>query len=818
MHNLVLAALIFYLSPVDSGAVEFVAHGAQHRSASWGTIRLKRRAKSSRGRSRQDPDDDAAEADASKIIKEAEEEAASEEATSKSGPAPAPNNNDGTEAAHGSKASKQDTGPSTANNDDDKGKSAKSNKKKRKDGANDAADESERDLDHEVAKAEAEEHEEEKEDGNVDAVDYPEVSWKTEKSKETAGQRIHRREVEDLEHAIARETKSGGLAVMLGGLKLDMYQLQDQMDMIRKDVANGVRIEKKDPNDAFFYPVSTCMWCILMLTAQYFIVYGALATCKLFTEAFDLGETVCELSLKAACNTVFYAPMLSVLFLGAQLRAEQIAEGRQGPSPSCEMAMQVCVWSVLAQTFLVLAVPILTGGDKVASEADELGAHVPKMHDPALAGILTLVRYVAMASLLLGISVVCAEVVLMDARTLGVDPQDLWDDPTTGATEYAPPVSVAMTCTIFLLVFFFTAYLLRAIVQSIMEFTSASTPRQLQLDDPLAWVIEVDRCLQACANTMNLAPMLCILFVAARMRALQMDSKVGAQQAWAESCFYVCTAALTLNIGVIIIARFLGLGSVAFLSDSGRNSQRMGIEDAAGSGAAAIGTASEPRAAELPTTEEVSSGEKAVLALRGVALFVVFVASFGIVVSIFTIRAPEGKPTPAVSPTLQCVVFLAALYFAVYFGAFISQVIAAVGGQASASDSSATQQVVYSFRMAEYGVRFCPMLAVLFVGARMRALHMSAFRGSPQCWAQSGMYIAGVATFGQVMLALLVGGFASKAGDKAGSPVVVHIAKVMVLLALFGSVSVVCASVLAIRPESARCDNPHLLSPLFLPA
>merc|ERR1719362_1233025 len=106
-------------------------------------------------------------------------------------------------------------------------------------------------------------------------------------------------------------------------------------------------------------------------------------------------------------------------------------------------------------------------------------------------------------------------------------------------------------CTIFLLVFFFTAYLLRAIVRSIMEFTSASTPRQLQLDDPLAWVIEVDRCLQACANTINLAPMLCILFVAARMRALQMDSKVGAQQAWAESCFYVCTAALTLNIGVI---------------------------------------------------------------------------------------------------------------------------------------------------------------------------------------------------------------------------------------------------------------------------
>jgi len=309
-----------------------------------------------------------------------------------------------------------------------------------------------------------------------------------------------------------------------------------------------------------------------------------------------------------------------------------------------------------------------------------------------------------------------------------------------------------------------------------------------------------------------------------------MDSKVGKPQAWAENCFYACTAAVMLNIGVIIVAHLLGLeGSVPSLIDSGRNSQRLGVEDAAGSGPAVSATASEPVASEF-STKEMSSGEKAVLALRAVTLLAVFLACFGVVVSIFTIRAPEGRPTPAVSPTLQCVVFLSALYFAVYFGTFISQAMAI--GKASASearDSSVTQQnsihrVVYSFRMAEYGVRFCPMLAVLLVGARMRALHMTGFKGSPQCWAQDAMYIACIAAFGQVMLALLAGGFASKAAvDEAGSPVAhtvryvpgrvfLNIAKVAVLLALFGSVAVVCFSVLAIRPESAHCDNPRLFS------
>merc|ERR1719265_1846821 len=39
-------------------------------------------------------------------------------------------------------------------------------------------------------------------------------------------------------------------------------------------------------------------------------------------------------------------------------------------------------------------------------------------------------------------------------------------------------------------------------------------------------------------------------------------------------------------------------------------------------------------------------------------------------------------------------------------------------------------------------IQFCPMLAILFVGTRMRALMLTDNKGAPQGWVQDGMYMA----------------------------------------------------------------------------
>merc|ERR1719159_1334227 len=56
------------------------------------------------------------------------------------------------------------------------------------------------------------------------------------------------------------------------------------------------------------------------------------------------------------------------------------------------------------------------------------------------------------------------------------------------------------------------------------------------------------------ADTLAIAPMLCVLFLAARMRALQMDPIGGNPQRWAQRCFYAasyCLIAQTIMAAIV---------------------------------------------------------------------------------------------------------------------------------------------------------------------------------------------------------------------------------------------------------------------------
>merc|ERR1719379_2324331 len=54
-------------------------------------------------------------------------------------------------------------------------------------------------------------------------------------------------------------------------------------------------------------------------------------------------------------------------------------------------------------------------------------------------------------------------------------------------------------------------------------------------------------------------------------------------------------------------------------------------------------------------------------------------------------------------------------------------------------------------------VMFCPMLAILFVACRMRALQLTANKGAPAGWAQDCMYIATFSSVGQLIVVILIG-------------------------------------------------------------
>merc|ERR1719335_620581 len=112
-----------------------------------------------------------------------------------------------------------------------------------------------------------------------------------------------------------------------------------------------------------------------------------------------------------------------------------------------------------------------------------------------------------------------------------------------GATDLSklPPPAPAVMCTMILAVIFFATQLVVAGARSYTEFTGTEMTKLVNV-------------MNAAADTASFAPMLSILFLAARMRALQHD---GQPQRWAQQCMFASTAALAVTVLLAIVVPLL---------------------------------------------------------------------------------------------------------------------------------------------------------------------------------------------------------------------------------------------------------------------
>jgi hypothetical protein len=203
-----------------------------------------------------------------------------------------------------------------------------------------------------------------------------------------------------------------------------------------------------------------------------------------------------------------------------------------------------------------------------------------------------------------------------------------------------------------------------------------------------------------------------------------------------------------------------------------------------------------------------------VLGLSYVVMSVTYAACGIVMLSVVVIKAKEGHETPPLSPAMLCVMFLVTLYLGVYLCLFLAQV---ANEEPDPARVEALQHVLATLQLAENTVKFGPMLAVLFVAARMRALQMSYQKGSPQCWAQDSMYIACGALLLQLAMVIASGLLSTTMEvDETGTlrttkirylprRLFLECLKMVTFAALFGGVLSVVASILVIRPETAQC-------------
>merc|ERR1719281_785075 len=276
--------------------------------------------------------------------------------------------------------------------------------------------------------------------------------------------------------------------------------------------------------------------------------------------------------------------------------------------------------------------------------------------------------------------------------------------------------------------------------------------------------------------------MLAILFIGARMRALQMDPVNGAPQKWAQNCFFMCTYALALQTTLCVVIPVVLGGKVK----AGETEGDMEYE-VSNTGLATVLTV-----------------------VRFCIMFCIYVGFTCVIYSIFTIEHPQGPQyTPPISVTMQCVINLTVQFFVVYLGLWIAQ---------TAKDFLQMELPRVSELMmdAQATIAFCPMLAILFVGTRMRALMITNNKGAPQGWVQDGMYMATWAVLIQFLMVLIIGITSSQrvACDEDGTPkwepsnpILTWIAlglKWITFIFLYGGIIAVIVAVYTMTPETAN--------------
>jgi len=265
------------------------------------------------------------------------------------------------------------------------------------------------------------------------------------------------------------------------------------------------------------------------------------------------------------------------------------------------------------------------------------------------------------------------------------------------------------------------------------------------------------------------------------MRALQMDPLHGHPQRWAQTCFFFCTFALTAQT-------FLAIAVPLIFQGEATPGQREGDMEYV-----------------VPST---ALGGMLIFA-RYTIMLLIYASFTAIIASIFLLEHPSGpKYTIPISVTMQCLVNLTVQFFSIHLAFWICYTVREL-------TNTNWPLLTQTMENAKATVMFCPMLAILFVATRMRALQLTQNRGAPQGYAQDGMYMATWAVAIQFLMCLIAPLFAGAPTECDGDGNVKWAPKNRVLywvvqsirwlafIFLYGGVICVIVGICTMTPENA---------------
>merc|ERR1719331_2961761 len=152
-------------------------------------------------------------------------------------------------------------------------------------------------------------------------------------------------------------------------------------------------------------PVSPAVECTMILTSMYFFVYAGIQAGKTFQSFSGIDSSKLTGALQGAICTMFFAPMMAVLFIGARMRAMQMDPIKVPIQKWAQNCFYMCTYAVMVQCILAVTVPLILGGK--AKKGDKGQGDVEyEVENKMLGTCLIVVRWIIMVSIYLGISAV----------------------------------------------------------------------------------------------------------------------------------------------------------------------------------------------------------------------------------------------------------------------------------------------------------------------------------------------------------------------------------------------------------------------------
>merc|ERR1719160_1163272 len=400
--------------------------------------------------------------------------------------------------------------------------------------------------------------------------------------------------------------------------------------------------------------------------------------------------------LQTATLTVAFAPMLAVLFLAVRMRVTQLTKGKGNPPEWLQVCMYFCTYAILLMTLIVCVIPLFTGETiGVDPKTGDIPADTQPFKSQACAIAFTALKYLILVMLYGGVLAVIYAIITFEPPAPEFEPGQATNTAPVAGRSY--PVAPAVQCTIILSCQYFLVYGGIQIARTWTQFTSIAAN----------FTSKAENALMVATASMNFAPMLAVLFIGARMRALQMDPVNGNPQRWAQNCFFMCTYALLAQTICSVAVPLVLQGEVR--PGKAEGDMEYTVENKLFGTVLAIG--------------------------RYVMMFCIYIGFSMVIYSIFTFEHPMGPEyTPPISVTMQCVINLAFQFFFIYLWIWAAITIKEFTGYEWAL-------MTQTMENAKGTVMYCPMLAIMFVGVRMRALMLTDNMGAPPGWAQDGMYM-----------------------------------------------------------------------------